>query len=266
LLVGNAWNGFTIKCLDPLTGNAAGQSNLIIKTNLLASLAAVAQGAGNIQISLVPGSLSALSSLSVEKVGYVFIVKCLEALTGNAIGQSNLIIKTKSGALEGEAALSVDNIFNGFWINLVDSLAAIGSGESNIKVDIKPVNLEAISTGQGNIKIDFAMGILSAISSLDVNKIGTFVKRIAKAVSSFGEQSQDSIPCALGFEAGQLIKMDLSLGVQQLQSLLQRLCQGDPFVSLQSLTNKLVHDKRKIQGILNVINSSLEGTQFLLQH
>lgn len=84
-------------------------------------------------------------------------------------------------------------------------------------------------------------------------------------INSFGEQYRDKIACALGLEGRELILLDLSSGVQQLHSLLQRLCIGDPFVEIHSLQNKLVDNKAAINRLLNSLAGSIEGIQALSQ-
>ena len=94
---------------------------------------------------------------------------------------------------------------------------------------------------------------------------GTGTSGISGIINSFGEQSQGSIFVALGIEDRQLVKLDLSPGVQQVQKLSQRLCIGDSFVSLQSLKNKLVYDQRVVQSVCNIISDSIEGIQAVSQ-
>ena len=84
-------------------------------------------------------------------------------------------------------------------------------------------------------------------------------------INSFGEQSRNNISAALGFEIRQPVRLDLSPGAQQIQTLLQRLCIGDPFTFLQSIRNKLVDEKQKIQPSFNTLSDSIESVQALIQ-
>jgi hypothetical protein len=85
------------------------------------------------------------------------------------------------------------------------------------------------------------------------------------AINSFGEQHRDEIACALGIEDKQLRMLDLVSGVQQIQSLLQRLCIGNSFVKIQSLQNKLVDDKMVDIRLLNSLASSVKSIQAISQ-
>lgn len=84
-------------------------------------------------------------------------------------------------------------------------------------------------------------------------------------INSFGEQLQNNISAALGLESKQPVRLDLSPGAQFIQELLQKLCIGDPFTSVQTVENKLVNDKRRIQALQNVLADSVAGIQELIQ-
>lgn len=220
---------------------------------LTSPLESIAKGACNIKVKIVPGLLSATTSISVEKIFKGFVIKCLEALTGESTGQSNIKIKIKPPSpLSSIGSLSVSKIFKGYIVHLIDSLKGESSGNSNIKIGLKPGTLTSPGVGQSNIKVSIKSDPLSATSSMAATKISTFVKRITKLINSFGEQSQDGISVALGLEDRQSVRLDLSPGAQEIQAMINSICEGD-VSSIQKLIGEIAEKDPAI------------GTQKILQ-
>ncbi len=92
----------------------------------------------------------------------------------------------------------------------------------------------------------------------------TGISRVAGITNSFGEQSQNAISIALGIEKRQPVRLDLSPGAQLLQGVLNKLCYGDPFASLQAVENKLTEEKKSIQALQNVLSAPIERIYALL--
>ena len=229
----------------------------IISVQLTSPFLAVTSFQSKLNIQLTSPPLAVQTSISVGSIWPGLMVKLIESFLAETSGKSNLTIKIKPGPFEAISSLSINEPFLGYWVNLVESFEAVVSGQSNLKVSIVPGKFEAITSGQCDVGTFFKT-IFKLISSLgDQSQNNT--------VNSFGEQAQNVISAALGLENKQLTKLDLSLGIQEIQKFLLRLCEGDPFISLQSLKNQLVYDKREIQKVLNIISNSVESIQAIPQ-
>jgi hypothetical protein len=226
------------------------ESKIIVTSPLTAE----STGHCNIKVKIVPPSLSAVTSISISKILKGYIVHLIDSLKGESSGSSNIKVKIKQPSpLSSTGSISISKIFKGYIVHLIDSLKGESSGSSNIKVGLKSGTFDGASTGKSNIKVKIKPGPLSATTSMNVIKVSTFVKRIAKLIDSFGEQSQDAISSALGLEDRQPVRLDLSPGAQEIQALINNICGGD-VASIQKLIGKIA-EKDYISGQQKILQS-----------
>lgn len=215
-----------------------------VEINLTEPFSATVSLQSSIQIAIIiPWPLSAETSMSAMVQEWMVMVTPFIAQSKL---QGNIKVGISPAILTAQSELSVGNVLQGHLIHLLEALSAQSELQSNIQIGISPATFEAQTEIFGNI-------------------IVPSIRLIHKIVSSFGEQSQNAISAALGIEGKQPIRLDLSPGAQQVQKILQKLCEGDPFTLLQSLKNELVNDTREIQPVLNAIYDSVEKIQSIIQ-
>ncbi|MCK4542166.1 MAG: hypothetical protein KAU17_08035 [Spirochaetales bacterium] len=211
----------------------------------------------NIQIEIVPGPLQAETSMSIGEPFWGTFIELpspfaaqslLQAKTGLEITITPLIVQTNL-----QSNIQIELVPPAFAVQSEMSVGEIWCGV----ILFLPNAFEAINSGQCDVNLYFqrVTKIISPLGDQSQTNI----------INSFGEQAQNVISVALGLENKQLTKLDLSPGVQEIQKFLLRLCEGDPFISLQSLKNQFVYDKREIQKVLNTISNSVESIQAISQ-
>jgi hypothetical protein len=214
--VDKIFKGFVIKCLEALTGESAGQSNIKIKIKL-------------------PSPLSSTGSLSVSKIFKGYIVHLIGSLKCESSGSSNIKVGLKSGTFDG-ASTGQSNIKVSIKS---DPLSATSSmAVTKISTFVKRITKLINSFGeQSQDGISVALGIEDKQPvRLDLS---SGAQKIQAMINSICEGDVSSIQKLIG----EIAEKDPAIGTQKILQSLKNLT-----VTFPTITYDILLDGISIKG------------------